>query len=84
MDELRAGSLLVVADVTVVPVERCSVQSGLMGARCWCYAHKEPVAVIIRDADGIRAFDTQGQAISVDSLLWENPELGTVLAPLVR
>jgi hypothetical protein len=80
MDELRTGKPMVTGEVTIVPIERCYIQSipGDMG--CWLYGLKEPFAIIIFDATGIRAYDTAAIEISVASLIQKIPDLSAMLA----
>ena len=80
MDELRAGKPIVAGEVTIVPIERCYIQSvpGDMG--CWLYGLKEPFAIITFDATGIRAYDTAAIEISVASLIQKIPDLSAVLS----
>ena len=80
MDELRAGNPMVEGEVTIVPIERCYIQSvpGDMG--CWLYGLKEPFAIIIFDATGVRAYDKAAIEISVSSLIQKIPDLSAMLA----
>jgi len=82
MDELRAGDPMVAGEVTLVPIERCFIQSNIGDMGCWLSGLKEPFAIIVCDAIGIRAFDTEATEISVGSLIRKIPDLGAVLAPL--
>jgi hypothetical protein len=82
MDELRVGNPMVAGEVTLVPIERCFIQSETGDMGCWLYGLKEPFAIIVCDAIGIHAFDTEAQEISVESLIQKIPDLGVVLAPL--
>jgi hypothetical protein len=80
MAELRTGKTTVAPGVTIVPIERCFMQSGSGNMGCWLSGLKEPYAILVSDADGIRAFDTMGRGIPVESLVQEIPALGTVTA----
>ncbi len=82
MDELRAGNPMVAGEVTFVPIERCFIQSYTGDMGCWLSGLKEPFAIIVCDATGIRAFDTEATEISVESLMQKIPDLGAVLAPM--
>ena len=84
MDELRAGNPLVAGDVTLVPIERCFIQSNTEDMGCWLSGLKEPFAIIVCDATGIRAFDMEATEIPVESLIHKIPNLGTVLAPMTH
>lgn len=80
MYELRAGNPLVADEVTLVPIEQWVIQSvtGEMG--CWLSGLKEPFAIIVCDAIGIRAFDTEATEVTVESLIQQVPDLAAVLA----
>jgi len=82
MDELRAGNPVVAGKVTVIPIERCFIQSDTGDMGCWLSGLKEPFAIIVCDKTGIRAFDTEATEISIESLIQKIPDLGAVLAPL--
>ncbi len=84
MDELRAGDPMVAGEVTLVPIERCFIQSNSGEMGCWLSGLKEPFAIIVCDAIGIRAFDAEATEISVEFLIRKIPGLGAVLAPLSR
>jgi hypothetical protein len=80
MDELRAGKPMIAGEVTIIPIERCYIQSvpGDMGGLL--YGLKEPFAIIIFDAIGIRAYDTSTKEISVASLIQKIPNLSAMMA----
>jgi hypothetical protein len=80
MDELCAGKPMVVGEVTIVPIERCYMQFVPGDIGCWLYGLKEPFAIIIFDATGVRAYDKAAIEISVSSLIQKIPELSAVLA----
>ena len=82
MDELSTGNPLVVGEVTLVPIERSLIHSNTGNIGCWLSGLKEPYAIIICDAIGIRAFDTEAAEIPVESLVQKIPDLVSVLAPL--
>jgi hypothetical protein len=80
MDELHAGKPMIMGAVTIVPIERCYMQSVPRDIGCWLYGLKEPFAIIIFDATGIRAYDKAAIEISVSSLIKKIPDLSAVLA----
>jgi uncharacterized spore protein YtfJ len=82
MDELRAAHPMDVGEVTLVPIERCFIQSDTGDMGCWVAGLKEPFAVIVCDTTGIRAFDTEATEISVESLMQKIPDLGAVMTSL--
>jgi hypothetical protein len=82
MDELRAGIPMVMGEVTLVPIERCIIQSDTGDMGCWLSGLKEPFAIIVCDTTGVRAFNTKSKKISVKSLIQKIPDLGALLALL--
>jgi hypothetical protein len=80
MDELRAGNTMVVGEVTIVPIERCFIQTVTGDMGCWLSGLKEPFAIIVCDAIGVRAFDMEAIEISVESLIHKIPNLCAVLS----
>jgi hypothetical protein len=84
MDELRPGNPIVAGERTIVPIERCLFQSVAGKSGCWLSGLKEPVAVIISDSSGMRAFDPEGGEIPVVSLIRKVPGLCAVVRHLPR
>jgi len=81
MEELRAGNPLVTGEVTIVPIERCSLHSAAWNMGCWLSGFKEPFAIIVRNAAGVvRAFDIEAREIPLQSLLRKIPDLDVLLA----
>jgi len=79
MNELRAGNPIVAGEVTIVPIEHCYIMSIIEDVGSCFYGLKEPFAIIICDAIGIRAIDTEGIEISVESLIKKISDLGALL-----
>lgn len=82
MQTLRAVSPLRIGDVTLVLVERTDFRTGLGGAGCWTNAYKEPYAVVVRDADGLRALAADSSEIPLDALMEKVPGLEAILSEL--
>lgn len=82
METLRAAGPLRVGDVTLVLVERAVIRSGRGDAGCWVGAFKEPFAVVLCDAGGIRALSADSTEIPLDDLIQETPNLAAILAGL--
>ncbi len=80
MEELRAGNPLTAGDVTLVPIERSGIQSDIGDMGYWLTVFKEPFAVVVCDATGTHAFDTDSAEIAVDALIQKIPNLGTILS----
>lgn len=79
MDELRTGNPIVAGEITIVPIERSYVQSVHGDLGCWLTGLKEPIAIIVFDANGICAYDTKAVEISVASLIQKIKGLSAVL-----
>jgi hypothetical protein len=78
-ETLRAGSPVHVGGVTLVPIEHVVLRSvmGIFGA--WFSVAKQPYALIVRDAAGLRTVDID-VAISLEELRERIPELDALLA----
>lgn len=79
MNELRIGTPVHIAGLTLVPVERIQVQTkGDWGL----YASKEPFAVIVNRDNHKQAFDCQGEERPIEELMEQLPQLGELLQEL--
>jgi len=82
-DTLRAAAPVTLAGVTLLPIERVLRQVGGGGAGAWCLLEKQPHALVVHDAGGLRVLDTgAGTSTSLDRLRREIPQLDAVLAGL--
>lgn len=79
MNELRVGTPVVVAGITLIPVERLRVITTARRQGCWFQATKEVFAVVICDANGAHAIDVNGHSLSIDYLHEKVLELQAVL-----
>ncbi len=79
---VRAGTPLRVGSVTLLPIERVVVHSGVGALGAWFTAAKEPYALVVRDAGGIRALDFGATAVSLEALREGIPGLDAVLASM--
>ena len=68
--------------MTLLPIERVAVHSGTGALGAWFTAAKEPYALVVRDADGIRALDIGATAVSLEALREGIPGLDAVLASM--
>ncbi len=70
----------------LLPLERVALRSGQGidrgNMRLWFSAIKKPHALIVRDAGGLWAIDTDAAVISLDRLCERVPGLDSVLAGL--
>lgn len=81
-DVLRAGTPVTVGAVTLLPIERVVTHARQSNSSVWFSVSKEPLALVIRDADGIRAIETDTAGVSLEQLRAEIPELDAVLASM--
>lgn len=78
---LRAGAALRLGPVTLVPVERLALRWSRGGPGGWCLAGLAPVALVVRDAAGLRALAIDDRPVSLEALRREVPGLDLALAP---
>lgn len=79
MDELTAGNPVTTHSVTLLPIERIFIQSGKMDSGYWMVVQKAPYAIILRDSKGMRAFDMEGNNISLQPLVQAVPDIEAIL-----
>ena len=82
MEALRAASPLSIGDVTLVPIERAGIRSDMGDAGYWISAFKEAFAVVVCDANGVRALAADSSEIALDALIRKTPNLGAILSEL--
>jgi len=68
MEELKPGKPVTANNVTLIPIERISINSKEMNKGYWIAAQKEPYAIILRDSKWSRAFDMEGNEVSMEYL----------------
>lgn len=85
-ETVRAGTPVTHGAVMLLPIERVVLHSGRGddrgSTRVWFSAIKEPYALIVRDAGGLWAIDTDAAAVSLEALRQSVPGLDTVLAAM--
>ena len=81
-ETVRAGTPLRIGSVILLPIERVVVHSVMGALGAWFTAAKEPYALVVRDAGGIRALDIGAAAVSLEALREEIPGLDAVLAAM--
>jgi hypothetical protein len=82
METLQAARPLRIGDVTLVPIARAGIQSSSGDSGYWISAFKEAIAVVVCDANGVRALATGPSEITLDALMEEMPGLAAVLSEL--
>jgi hypothetical protein len=81
-ETLRAGRPLAIGSVTLLPIERTLRHAERRTARPWFIVAKEPHALIVCDARGIRALGIAATQVSLDRLREEVPGLDAILASM--
>lgn len=81
-ETLQAAASFTVGSVTLLPIECVVRQFSGSGAQGWFLLAKEPHALVVRDAEGIRVVDANAIPASLDQLREEVPELDAVLASM--
>ncbi len=81
-ETVRAGTPVSVGSVTLLPIERVVVRSDRGAQRVWFFVAKEPYALIVRDAGGIRAMGADAAAISLEKLREKIRGLDALLAAM--
>ena len=79
---LRAGTPMRVGKTTLLTIERVVVRSGAGSLGAWFAAVKEPYALVVRDAGGIRSLALGETAVSLEALREEIAGLDAVLAAM--
>lgn len=82
IETVRAGTPLRVGSATLLPIERVVVHSGLGALGAWFVAAKEPYALVVRDAGGVRVLDLGAAVVSLEALRREVPGLDAVLSSM--
>ena len=78
-----AGTPVSHGPVMLLPIERVVLNAGCGNTRLWFSANKELYALIVHDAGGLRALDTDAAAVSLDELRERVPGLDAVLAAML-
>ena len=79
-ETLVPGEPCRIGAVVLLPVERARLAGGALGGGRWIYASKEPVAVVVDDAGGVRALDLAGRILSLPVLCQRVEGLAEALA----
>ncbi len=79
---LRAGTTVPVGAITLLPIERVVLYARCDDRSWWFAAVKEPYALVLRDAGGIRAFDVRAAAIPIETLRTRMSQFDAVLAAM--
>ena len=79
MSELRAGTPVAVAGVTLIPIERVGAAVEMRGRGLWFTGVKEPIAVVILRPGSACAVAVDGEARSISELVVDVPGLEALL-----
>ncbi len=81
MATLRARTVVDDNRQRVVVVESLAINREDGAPALWLFVRLEPIAVVIRDASGTQAFDTNAEPADLDKLLGNVEGLGALLEP---
>ena len=81
MEYIISEAPVTINDVTLIPVVQVYHSINGRTPESWITASKQPLAVIICDAKGVRALNTSSSEIPIGSLLEKIPGLDVTLAP---
>lgn len=85
-ETVRVGAPVIRGVVTLLPIERVVLHSGRGSGRghtrLWFSASKEPYALVVRDAGGLWAIDTDAVLVSLEGLRACVPGLAAALEAL--
>jgi hypothetical protein len=81
-ETFRAGAPVTLGPVGLLPIERVVLSAGLCAGLAWVAALKQPVALIVRDAGGIRALGIGDGPVALDALREKVPGLDAALAAM--
>jgi hypothetical protein len=81
-EKLQAGRPFTVGCATLLPIERIVVHTMRGKTHGWVSMVKEPYALAVRDAGGIRAVNTDANAVSLVQLRAQFPEIDAALASM--
>jgi len=79
METFMTDKPVSIHNITLIPVVCHRIHSYYNAMTPWVYANKEPMAIIICDANGTRAFDMSAKEISITSLSKIIPDINTLL-----
>jgi hypothetical protein len=80
--KLTAGAPVFVGSVTLLPIERVVMHADMATTGAWFSVAKQPYALVVRDANGIRTLDIDAAAVSLEHLREQIPGLDALLAPM--
>lgn len=79
-EAVRAGAPVTIGLVTLLPIERVVVHTFHGRSGWWFSAAKQPFALILRDAAGMRALDAEAAVVPLNRLCESVPGLEALLA----
>jgi len=78
---LTAGAPIFVGSVTLLPIERVVMHADMATTGAWFSVVKQPYALVVRDANGIRTLNIGAAAVSLEQLREKIPTLDALLVP---
>jgi len=81
MDHVTIETPITVAEITLIPIVRNNLFSNKDEMGYWLTGSKEPLAIILCNKDGVRAFDMNSIEIAIAPLIQKVSDLNEVLKP---
>lgn len=81
-ETLRAGTPFAIGTVTLLPIERVVMHAKKGNTGVWFSVAKEPYALVVRDAGGTRAVETDAAGVSLEQLREKIPGFDALLASM--
>ena len=73
------GSPIAIAETTLIPVVKSSINCQLSGNTIFFSGVKKPVSIVVASPSAKKAFEITGQEIPLDQLIQEVPDLIQIL-----
>jgi len=79
ISQLRTGTPITVAGITLIPIERLRISFEKQPYVYWLNVTKEALAVVICDSEGPRVVDVEAHERSIGEFIAAMPELESLL-----
>ena len=80
MEQITADTPISVCELTLIPIVRTRIHDNKNINDVLLSAAKEPLAIIVCDIHGVRAFDMCSSEVNINDLIQQIPSLQALLA----
>lgn len=80
LNTLQTGTPISVAGITMIPIERVEIMSGIQSCACWLSAKKEVLAIVVCENGGTRVMDIDSRDRTLDEYKAEISQLVTLIS----